>query len=423
MILTLSLLTIFLACIAIYFNWNRNNAVLLFAGFIITYSLLVLTHQVIVYQGDELLFAIFYNHFTPLYYLSGPFLYLFIRSLVRDELKFTSFDLIHLLPAVLTLIGIFPYLFTPFSEKLEIARAVNADFNVYKEIRPNWLIPVDVNNVMRPLLMISYCVASLVFLLKNSPSRLSHSSQDQVSSTVTMQYQQTRSWAILVIIAVLLTSASYFITLYYFLVDGYEAALKNGFIWQMISAALYIVLPTSLLLFPNLMYGFIRIGRGEVERAVAASRATVVSASKATDGADGADGAEVKLETSPTEPIPQELITLKKAILTYIENEEPFLQKDFKAHDVALYLNVPAHHISYCFSVCFEESFSQLKTRYRIDYAIRLLKEGVAGEMTIEAIGQQAGFASKSSFFTAFKESTGVTPQQYLSEVPRGVSA
>lgn len=38
--------------------------------------------------------------------------------------------------------------------------------------------------------------------------------------------------------------------------------------------------------------------------------------------------------------------------------------------------------------------------------------------MTIEAIGQQAGFASKSSFFTAFKEATGQTPQQYLSEMP-----
>lgn len=419
MILALSLTTIFLACVALYFNWNRNQAVLFFAGFIIPYSLFILTHQLVVYQNNEWFFAISYNHFTPIFYLAGPSLYLFIRTMIRDEFRFWWRDLLHLIPAVVTLIGIFPYLFTPFSEKLEIARAIIADFNVYKEIQPNWLIPVDVNNVLRPLLLVGYSLVGLRLLLKSSVTLNSGRARFGI------YYQQTRKWTIFVVIVVLLTSASYFVTLYYFLLYGYEAAVSNAQVWQLVSAFLYVLLPVSLLVSPNVMYGFIQIDRGELKPGSAASKGREQASTsngkqiEKVASEQGLNEGPKTTATSISEPISEELLALKTAILTYFETEEPYLQKDFKAHDVALYLNVPAHHISYCFSVCFDESFSQLKTRYRIDYAVRLLQEGVASGMTIEAIGQQAGFASKSSFFTAFKEATGQTPQQYLSEVPR----
>jgi AraC-like DNA-binding protein len=170
------------------------------------------------------------------------------------------------------------------------------------------------------------------------------------------------------------------------------------------------LLPLSLLVSPKVVYGFILIEQGEMNpKAATSGRREHEQQTQASSAAPN------PAESAIPEPISEELLALKSAILTYFKTEKPYLRKDFKVHDVALQLNIPAHHISYCFSVCFDESFSQLKTRYRIDYAIGLLQDGAASDMTIEAIGQQAGFASKSSFFTAFKEATGVTPLQYLS--------
>jgi AraC-like DNA-binding protein len=45
------------------------------------------------------------------------------------------------------------------------------------------------------------------------------------------------------------------------------------------------------------------------------------------------------------------------------------------------------------------------------------LKRGTDSTLTIEAISEQSGFKTRSNFYTAFKEETGLTPTEYAEKI------
>ena len=47
-------------------------------------------------------------------------------------------------------------------------------------------------------------------------------------------------------------------------------------------------------------------------------------------------------------------------------------------------------------------------------YMKELLNTGTADTLSIDGIGAQSGFSSRSSFYASFKAETGMTPSQYL---------
>ena len=53
---------------------------------------------------------------------------------------------------------------------------------------------------------------------------------------------------------------------------------------------------------------------------------------------------------------------------------------------------------------------------YRVEEAKKLLTDSQNAHFTIEAIGEMAGFRSRATFFSAFKQHTNQTPQQYKHE-------
>jgi AraC-like DNA-binding protein len=104
---------------------------------------------------------------------------------------------------------------------------------------------------------------------------------------------------------------------------------------------------------------------------------------------------------------------LSQRILEYFDNEKPYLQQNFSLTQLAIALNIPQHHVSYCFSEYLETTFTKLRTLKRIAYAQTLLREGITKDFTIEKVAELSGFSSRSTFFSAFKEQTGMTPAEY----------
>ena len=64
-------------------------------------------------------------------------------------------------------------------------------------------------------------------------------------------------------------------------------------------------------------------------------------------------------------------------------------------------------------------NFSQYLNRYRTEEAIRLMTSNFLDRFSLEALGQEAGFNSKSSFYQVFKEQTGKTPTAYLKSLSK----
>jgi transcriptional regulator GlxA family with amidase domain len=57
-----------------------------------------------------------------------------------------------------------------------------------------------------------------------------------------------------------------------------------------------------------------------------------------------------------------------------------------------------------------------MRTKYRVEHAKEILTNGDVSVNTIESMGFMSGFSSKSSFFAAFREVTGITPNEYYRE-------
>lgn len=104
----------------------------------------------------------------------------------------------------------------------------------------------------------------------------------------------------------------------------------------------------------------------------------------------------------------QNLISLKLSII--IENEL-FLNPNFSLEEAARTLKITKHLLSQYINEILGKSFSNLIKEYRIDKAKRLLE--TEKNYTIESLGYDSGFNSKSTFFTAFKKVTGLTPAEY----------
>lgn len=102
---------------------------------------------------------------------------------------------------------------------------------------------------------------------------------------------------------------------------------------------------------------------------------------------------------------------LMARIVQLMETQQVYLNQDLKVSDVADALGVHRNTISACINAQKGCSFNQFINDYRIEYAKKLLRE--TDEIKIAHICHEAGFATESTFFRAFKASTGMTPKEW----------
>lgn len=102
----------------------------------------------------------------------------------------------------------------------------------------------------------------------------------------------------------------------------------------------------------------------------------------------------------------------KLALLMY--REELFKNPNLKLIDVAKRMNVSQHKLSQFLNDNLGTSFSSFINQKRIDKAIKILGEN--NRITLEAVGYESGFSTKSVFYSTFKKVTGKTPSSFRKE-------
>lgn len=112
----------------------------------------------------------------------------------------------------------------------------------------------------------------------------------------------------------------------------------------------------------------------------------------------------------------QKEIEFSKTILHRIETllitEELFKDPKLKSSMIAERLEVPVHKLSQIINENLDKNFSNYINEYRIELAKKMIASN--DRYTLEAIGQECGFNSKSSFYAAFRKVTGTTPFKYV---------
>lgn len=96
--------------------------------------------------------------------------------------------------------------------------------------------------------------------------------------------------------------------------------------------------------------------------------------------------------------------------------KELFRNPNLKVHDLARELTISGHQLSQILNDNLEKNFSLFVNEYRINEACLLLSK--KRNLTLEAIADEVGFNSQSTFFAAFKKIKGLTPSAFQKSIP-----
>ncbi|MCR9141691.1 MAG: AraC family transcriptional regulator [bacterium] len=99
-----------------------------------------------------------------------------------------------------------------------------------------------------------------------------------------------------------------------------------------------------------------------------------------------------------------------------METEKIYQDEDLRLSTVASLLDLSPHQLSYYLNQILEIDFAGYVNRYRIRDAEEALRSSAHSSRSVLEIGLQAGFNSKTAFYRAFGEATGMSPSKYRNE-------
>lgn len=111
------------------------------------------------------------------------------------------------------------------------------------------------------------------------------------------------------------------------------------------------------------------------------------------------------------DPAKMEKNDLQTRITDLVEEKQLFLIKDLKITDIARELGTNATYISACINGQMGISFPEFISRYRVEYALKLMQEHP--EMSSVEVWDASGFNNEKTFFRRFRLQTGMTPAEW----------
>lgn len=106
-------------------------------------------------------------------------------------------------------------------------------------------------------------------------------------------------------------------------------------------------------------------------------------------------------------------LELTQRIYQLLVLERIYLQQGLTVGEFAKKLGVQARIVTEILNKLYGHSFKELTNMYRVEYAKEKIEEGFLDLYTVEALGNEAGFSSRTTFFNVFKREIGVCPSEY----------
>mgnify|MGYP001203899559 CR=1 FL=1 len=367
MLLYLSLLGLLLSLLLLFFNGRRYKSSIYLSIFFFLVSFYTFYHHIFVYEKSVFWVALLYVNAASVFYLTGPMAYFYVRSVLTDNARLGWKDAWHFLPTVLHFAANMGYVVRSWPYKWETAEKIVADINFLAYHRVNWfaeLFGVQVVYISRPLVALIYTIWSFVLIRRY---------RDRQYPGISLHKQQSliNKWLYLFIgfqLWLFLSFAS-------FLMVRWPQNELTQFLrirdLEFLSAIGLIGLLLTPFLFPRVLYGLPDFERRRIEM-------------------------------------------LGSIITERMRDRHPYLAPDFSLLKLAHLIDIPANHLSFYFREIRKQSFNDYRDELRIAYIKKQIDLGKAGAHRLEHIGQQAGFASRSSFYKAFKKVTGCRPDEYM---------
>ncbi len=379
------ILSLLISFILIVYHWKQNKGIFFFVYLFFIINCRELLYLFLQEKSHDVFLAIFYIHILPFTFLIGPTLYFYIQSFVVGKFEFRSKQLIHIIPALICFIIIFPYLTISMDEKIDYFRTINSngtDLRFFENA--TFLLPLKYLQIGVLFFNSTYCGVILFYLLKNYLN-----DRKKIKSSIFAVLRLTSLLVICIgipLILIILNILSHS--------EFYDTPVISYQLIQYIKipALFTLFLPFCLLLFPSWMY------LNNSNSLPIFNQLNSFSSSKQKN------------------PEPQKVFHFNEVemLVDYLHEKKPYLDINFSLHQIAKELDIPQAKVIDIFNVHLKMSFPKYRNKLRVDYAIELIKNNDHLITTLQGISQKAGFRNKATFYSAFKECTNCTPTEWI---------
>lgn len=104
----------------------------------------------------------------------------------------------------------------------------------------------------------------------------------------------------------------------------------------------------------------------------------------------------------------------------FMSTKKPYLDNEFNLKTLAEQLGTSQHKLSQLLNEYLHTNFFDFVNNYRIEEVIKLLSQPNMSNQKLISIAFDAGFNSKSTFYSAFKKHTSQTPTEYRKNLKSG---
>lgn len=113
----------------------------------------------------------------------------------------------------------------------------------------------------------------------------------------------------------------------------------------------------------------------------------------------------------------EDSLDINQRLLCFMEQEKPYLENNLNLRGLAQELDVNANYLSQVINEQHGKNFFEFINSYRVNELKEMMNDPDNRQFTLLSMAFDCGFNSKTTFNTAFKRITGLTPSQYLKKV------
>ncbi|RVU23423.1 AraC family transcriptional regulator [Sandaracinomonas limnophila] len=337
---------------------------------------------------------------NPIITTSGIFLYFYCKYSIGNYSmrNFWKREWKHFVFPAFCFINVMPHLFLPFEERWRIANLIAKDpYNVL--LIKTLLIPFSGSLLMRAFLGVVYSFLSFQFIQSN---------KDRFIDPVHSVHIPSINFYYIINGGVFF----HFLTTFWFAMAS-KFFTHNPFEIYNIKALM--VMPTvslsvvvgSVFFFPKVIYGLMYKRKPSK---------TDLSEARMPLG-DAIIELPNRFTNFDFEPVNGNTVIAEKLKIYF--STKPFLKPGFTLSVITKETNIPYHQLTNYFNNYLGINFNDWKNNARIEFALDLLNNGRAKNLTLESIGYSCGFLSRSNFVNSFRKKVGMTPSEYLRTLPR----
>ena len=381
--LVLSGIGIFFSALLLIYNKGYKSANIYLGLFLFSFNFVTLSHYLYIFNQSKAVLAFMLSiPINASAYVIGPLAFLYVRSILRDNAKFTKYDGLHFIVFAIIFLGRLPHNLASWEEKYKVADLIIG--HSWKYLAQSNLInfiPLRINYALKGLHLLLYLIAIWGLIVTNKYKK---------SSNVVWgnQLKIVKNW--LYFFAIIVTFLCVFlssITLIFLNLENKTTFQNEGNILFELVFIGFFLLILGLILFSQILYGIPMEKPALVE--------------KETEGFTLQDDYIDKIRLS----------------IEYWKMDNRFLDIEASTHSLAKDIDLPLHHITYFFNQINNEKYIDWRNRLRIEYAIGLINNQNGYKKTIESLGKECGFKSYSAFIQSFKLVTGKLPKDYIKEI------